>query len=326
MLASFLLGRPVKWIEDRRENLLSAGHSRNESRDVRMAVDDDGDHPGHHRRPRVRRRRVRSVCPAAHRTRCCCPGSVQDAPARVLHARWCWTNTMGKAAYRGPVDVRDHRARDGDRLRRRARSASTRSSSGAATCSPRPTCRSPSPSGNVVPGDHARSRRSSRRSRSSTTRRSARSRPRRAPRVGYLGVGHRARTWSRRRWAATRWPPRRRRSGRDRAGAVDGLPRHRRRTARASRPRWRRSSPTQLGVDYDDVTIVQADIAVDAVRTRHRRQPHRGRSPAARRARPPSRVRDKVLRDRRAPDGSGARRPRDRRRASSRCGARRRSR
>ena len=29
-LASVLLGRPVKWIEDRRENLLSAGHSRNE--------------------------------------------------------------------------------------------------------------------------------------------------------------------------------------------------------------------------------------------------------------------------------------------------------
>ena len=32
----------MKWIEDRRENLLSAGHSRNEYAHVRMAVDDDG--------------------------------------------------------------------------------------------------------------------------------------------------------------------------------------------------------------------------------------------------------------------------------------------
>ena len=41
-LAAYLLGRPVKWIEDRRENLLSAGHSRNEFAHVRMAVDEDG--------------------------------------------------------------------------------------------------------------------------------------------------------------------------------------------------------------------------------------------------------------------------------------------
>ena len=32
-----------------------------------------------------------------------------------------------------------------------------------------------------------------------------------------------------------------------------------------------------LGVAYEDVTIVQADSRVDAVRSRHRRQPHRGR-------------------------------------------------
>ena len=32
-----------------------------------------------------------------------------------------------------------------------------------------------------------------------------------------------------------------------------------------------------LGVDYDDVTVVQADTAVDAVRSGHRRQPHRRR-------------------------------------------------
>ncbi len=37
-----MLGQPVKWIEDRRENLLSAPHSRNELGKVRMAVDGDG--------------------------------------------------------------------------------------------------------------------------------------------------------------------------------------------------------------------------------------------------------------------------------------------
>ena len=42
VLASRMLGQPVKWIEDRRENLLSAPHSRNELGKVRMAVDDDG--------------------------------------------------------------------------------------------------------------------------------------------------------------------------------------------------------------------------------------------------------------------------------------------
>ena len=50
-----------------------------------------------------------------------------------------------------------------------------------------------------------------------------------------------------------------------------------------------------LGVDYDDVTIVQADTAVDAVRPRHRRQPHRGRSPAARHAAPPWRCATRSL-------------------------------
>ncbi len=42
VLASRLLGRPVKWIEDRRENLIGAAHSRNEQGHVRVALDDDG--------------------------------------------------------------------------------------------------------------------------------------------------------------------------------------------------------------------------------------------------------------------------------------------
>jgi carbon-monoxide dehydrogenase large subunit len=41
--ASRALGRPVKWIEDRSENLTVSGQAREESFDVRAAVSDDGD-------------------------------------------------------------------------------------------------------------------------------------------------------------------------------------------------------------------------------------------------------------------------------------------
>ena len=41
--ASRMLGRPVKWVEDRGENLTSSGQAREESFDVRAAISDDGD-------------------------------------------------------------------------------------------------------------------------------------------------------------------------------------------------------------------------------------------------------------------------------------------
>jgi aerobic carbon-monoxide dehydrogenase large subunit len=41
--ASRALGRPVKWIEDRSENLTTSGQAREESFDVRVAVSDDGE-------------------------------------------------------------------------------------------------------------------------------------------------------------------------------------------------------------------------------------------------------------------------------------------
>ena len=41
-LAALRLGRPVKWIEDRREHLLAANHSREQNHHVRAAVDSDG--------------------------------------------------------------------------------------------------------------------------------------------------------------------------------------------------------------------------------------------------------------------------------------------
>ena len=40
--ARLIGGRPIKWIEDRAENLISGGHSRQESITVTVAVDDEG--------------------------------------------------------------------------------------------------------------------------------------------------------------------------------------------------------------------------------------------------------------------------------------------
>lgn len=42
VLAAKLLGRPVRWIEDRRENLVAAAHARDEKMDLSMAFDADG--------------------------------------------------------------------------------------------------------------------------------------------------------------------------------------------------------------------------------------------------------------------------------------------
>src|SRR5436853_7928537 len=45
LLVTFLarrLGRPVRWIEDRREHLMSATHSRDQWHDVEIGFDDDG--------------------------------------------------------------------------------------------------------------------------------------------------------------------------------------------------------------------------------------------------------------------------------------------
>ncbi len=99
VLASRLLGRPVKWIEDRRENLIGAGHSRNELGTVKVAVAEDltitaisvdlvadvGAYP---------------ICPAVMDTTLL-PGPYR-IPRLGFSMAMVWTNTMGKAAYRGP--------------------------------------------------------------------------------------------------------------------------------------------------------------------------------------------------------------------------------
>ncbi|MDO8390367.1 MAG: xanthine dehydrogenase family protein molybdopterin-binding subunit [Actinomycetota bacterium] len=99
VLATKLLGRPVKWIEDRLENLTSAGHSRNELGKVRMAITADGvieaitvDH--------VADVGAYTPCPAVM------DPTLLPGPYRIprlgFSTQMVWTNTMGKAAYRGP--------------------------------------------------------------------------------------------------------------------------------------------------------------------------------------------------------------------------------
>jgi len=99
VLASQLLGVPVKWIEDRRENLTAAGHSRNEMGHVRIALDDEliiqaiaVDH--------VADVGAYPVCPAVM-TPDLLPGPYRT-PRLGFSSMMVWTNTMGKVAYRGP--------------------------------------------------------------------------------------------------------------------------------------------------------------------------------------------------------------------------------
>ena len=99
VLATRLLGRPVKWIEDRRENLVAAGHSRNELGTVRLAIDADQVIQG------ITIEHVADVgayppCPAIIDPQLL-PGPYK-IPRLGFSMSMVWTNTMGKVAYRGP--------------------------------------------------------------------------------------------------------------------------------------------------------------------------------------------------------------------------------
>jgi len=103
MLAAPKVGAPVKWVEDRRENLLAAGQSRHEHADVRMAFDGEG---------AIQAAVIDFVCDCgAYPT----PWPVGTAaavgvlfpgpygvPRASFRAKALYTNTVGRAAYRGP--------------------------------------------------------------------------------------------------------------------------------------------------------------------------------------------------------------------------------
>jgi len=103
MLAAQKLGAPVKWVEDRRENLMAAGQSRHEQADAAMAFDAEGAIQG-------ARIDFRSDC-GAYPTpwpvgTAAVVGMLFPGPYRVPVASFTskslYSNTVGRAAYRGP--------------------------------------------------------------------------------------------------------------------------------------------------------------------------------------------------------------------------------
>jgi len=102
VMAGKLLGRPVKWIEDRRENLMSGQHAREDRMTVSFALDEDGRIRG------VRGDLVADVgsFPAAGSSSIKFVGTVFPGPYRIPHMQYSaqavYTNTCGRSAYRGP--------------------------------------------------------------------------------------------------------------------------------------------------------------------------------------------------------------------------------
>ena len=97
------LGRPVQWIEDRREHLMATNHSRQQYHDIEIGFDADGTDRGPRRPVHGRPGRVH---PHARRRR---PRADGGAPARAVphpelqsEARCVLTNKTPTGTYRGP--------------------------------------------------------------------------------------------------------------------------------------------------------------------------------------------------------------------------------
>jgi carbon-monoxide dehydrogenase large subunit len=121
ILTGYKLGRPVKWIEDRRENLIAANQAREELVTVSFATDDEG----HILAARVEHVEDVGAYPMGG------SGAIGGFSAMMFTGPYripllsyaataVWTNTVGKAPYRGPwmietvvrEQMMDHVARD----------------------------------------------------------------------------------------------------------------------------------------------------------------------------------------------------------------------
>ena len=103
VLASYRLGRPVRWIEDRAENLLAGGHARQEQATISMATDRDG------RLLAARVRHLENVGAYSVSGTGSVGGGVAaffPGPYRLPLLSFAnqavYTNTCGRCAYRGP--------------------------------------------------------------------------------------------------------------------------------------------------------------------------------------------------------------------------------
>lgn len=103
LLAARTLGSAVKWIEDRQENLMSAGMSRHEHASVGMAFDEDGKILA----ASIEHTQNVGAYPAPSPITGGVPvGMLFPGPYRVtnasFHAKFLYSNTVGRIAYRGP--------------------------------------------------------------------------------------------------------------------------------------------------------------------------------------------------------------------------------
>jgi len=103
MLVAPMVGVPVKWVEDRRENLLAAGKSRQEHADLKLAFDGDGAIQGAYIDFVQDCGAYPTPWPVSTSA---AVGMLFPGPYRVPRAgftcRTIYTNTVGRSAYRGP--------------------------------------------------------------------------------------------------------------------------------------------------------------------------------------------------------------------------------
>lgn len=101
-LAARRVGRPVKWIEDRRENLMAGQHAREDRVTVSFALDDDGRILG----ARADFTENVGCFPAGGSSSIGFSSMVFPGPYRIpkyrATARSVYTNTNGRCSYRGP--------------------------------------------------------------------------------------------------------------------------------------------------------------------------------------------------------------------------------
>ena len=182
MLAAPKVGAPVKWVEDRRENLLAAGQVAPRARRRHDGVRRRRRDPGRPHRLRLRLRRVPHAVAGrpGGRGGHAVPRAVPRA-ARGFATKTIYTNTVGRTAYRGPWQFEIARPRDAARHRGAPDGHGPDRAPPAQPAPPRrPAVREPER--HDLRQHLADARRSSRPWRCSTTTRSAPSRPRPARR------------------------------------------------------------------------------------------------------------------------------------------------
>jgi aerobic carbon-monoxide dehydrogenase large subunit len=103
MLAGFLLGRPLKWIEDRRESLMCSNQAREEMATVSAAVDDSGIVLALkiHQIEDTGAMPTGGAGSASSLSAMVCTGGYRIAKAQYT-CDTVYTNTTGRGAYRGP--------------------------------------------------------------------------------------------------------------------------------------------------------------------------------------------------------------------------------